>query len=374
MQTSLFLLFGFLFAVSLGMVIIPRILVISHKKRLYDVPDARKVHTMPVPRLGGLSFFPVILMSMFLVIGFRLYFWDVNVSGLSFNMLYEYLFLFVGRTLLYLVGVCDDLGGVGYRYKFAVQIAAAFLLVLSGNWFDSFGGLFGIYSVPVWVGVPFTVFIVVYITNAINLIDGIDGLASGLCCIALSVLSVIFFLRGQYVYALLAICTLGILMPFWCYNVFGNANRGHKLFMGDAGSLTLGYVISFLIIHMSVTNEVSPTLSNPYMVIAFSTVLVPLLDVIRVVLHRLREHKNPFLPDKNHFHHKLLRTGMRVRMVMVCIIAISAFFILLNSSLAWRVDITYLFFLNLFCWSILHVGLNGLIRRNRERKESEQPR
>lgn len=374
MQTSLFLLFGFLFAVSLGMVIIPRILVISHKKRLYDVPDARKVHTMPVPRLGGLSFFPVILMSMFLVIGFRLYFWDVNVSGLSFNMLYEYLFLFVGMTLLYLVGVCDDLVGVGYRYKFAVQIAAAFLLVLSGNWFDSFGGLFGIYSVPVWVGVPFTVFIVVYITNAINLIDGIDGLASGLCCIALSVLSVIFFLRGQYVYALLAICTLGILMPFWCYNVFGNANRGHKLFMGDAGSLTLGYVISFLIIHVSVTNEVSPTLSNPYMVIAFSTVLVPLLDVIRVVLHRLREHKNPFLPDKNHFHHKLLRTGMRVRMVMVCIIAISAFFILLNSSLAWRVDITYLFFLNLFCWSILHVGLNGLIKRNRERKESEQLR
>ena len=374
MQTSLFLLFGFLFAVSLGMVIIPRILVISHKKRLYDVPDARKVHTMPVPRLGGLSFFPVILMSMFLVIGFRLYFWDVNVSGLSFNMLYEYLFLFVGMTLLYLVGVCDDLVGVGYRYKFAVQIAAAFLLVLSGNWFDSFGGLFGIYSVPVWVGVPFTVFIVVYITNAINLIDGIDGLASGLCCIALSVLSVIFFLRGQYVYALLAICTLGILMPFWCYNVFGNANRGHKLFMGDAGSLTLGYVISFLIIHMSVTNEVSPTLSNPYMVIAFSTVLVPLLDVIRVVLHRLREHKNPFLPDKNHFHHKLLRTGMRVRMVMVCIIAISAFFILLNSSLAWSVDITYLFFLNLFCWSILHVGLNGLIKRNRERKESEQLR
>ena len=374
MQTYLFLLFGFLFAVSLGMVIIPRILVISHKKRLYDVPDARKVHTMPVPRLGGLSFFPVILMSMFLVIGFRLYFWDMDTSSLSFNMLYEYLFLFVGMTLLYLVGVCDDLVGVGYRYKFAVQIAAAFLLVLSGNWFDSLGGLFGIYSVPAWMGMPFTVFIVVYITNAINLIDGIDGLASGLCCIALSVLSVIFFLRGQYVYALLAICTLGILMPFWCYNVFGNANRGHKLFMGDAGSLTLGYVISFLIIHMSVTNEVSPTLSNPYMVIAFSTVLVPLLDVIRVVLHRLREHKNPFLPDKNHFHHKLLRTGMRVRMVMVCIIAISAFFILLNSSLAWRVDITYLFFLNLFCWSILHVGLNGLIRRNRERKESEQPR
>lgn len=359
----MFLLFGFLFAVSLGMVIIPRILVISHKKRLYDVPDARKVHTMPVPRLGGLSFFPVILMSMFLVIGFRLYFWDVNVSGLSFNMLYEYLFLFVGMTLLYLVGVCDDLVGVGYRYKFAVQIAAAFLLVLSGNWFDSFGGLFGIYSVPVWVGVPFTVFIVVYITNAINLIDGIDGLASGLCCIALSVLSVIFFLRGQYVYALLAVCTLGILMPFWCYNVFGNANRGHKLFMGDAGSLTLGYVISFLIIHMSVTNEVSPTLSNPYMVIAFSTVLVPLLDVIRVVLHRLREHKNPFLPDKNHFHHKLLRTGMRVRVVMVTILGIAVSFIGLNAWLAWQMNITFLLGINLILWSSLHLTINCFIAK-----------
>ncbi|OUP19143.1 undecaprenyl-phosphate alpha-N-acetylglucosaminyl 1-phosphate transferase [Parabacteroides distasonis] len=363
MQTSLFLLFGFLFAVSLGMVIIPRILVISHKKRLYDVPDARKVHTMPVPRLGGLSFFPVILMSMFLVIGFRLYFWDMDTSSLSFNMLYEYLFLFVGMTLLYLVGVCDDLVGVGYRYKFAVQIAAAFLLVLSGNWFDSFGGLFGIYSVPVWVGVPFTVFIVVYITNAINLIDGIDGLASGLCCIALSVLSVIFFLCGQYVYALLAVCTLGILMPFWCYNVFGNANRGHKLFMGDAGSLTLGYVISFLIIHMSVTNEVSPTLSNPYMVIAFSTVLVPLLDVIRVVLHRLREHKNPFLPDKNHFHHKLLRTGMRVRVVMVTILGIAVSFIGLNAWLAWQMNITFLLGINLILWSSLHLTINCFIAK-----------
>jgi len=210
---------------------------------------------------------------------------------------------------------------------------------------------------------PFTVFIVVYITNAINLIDGIDGLASGLCCIALSVLSVIFFLRGQYVYALLAICTLGILMPFWCYNVFGNANRGHKLFMGDAGSLTLGYVISFLIIHMSVTNEVSPTLSNPYMVIAFSTVLVPLLDVIRVVLHRLREHKNPFLPDKNHFHHKLLRTGMRVRVVMVTILGIAVSFIGLNAWLAWQMNITFLLGINLILWSSLHLTINCFIAK-----------
>lgn len=228
MQIPLLLLSGFLTSVFFGMVIIPRILVISHKKRLYDIPDSRKVHTTPVPRLGGLSFFPVILMSMALVMGFRLYLWSSDVSSLSLGMLHEYLFLFVGMTLLYLVGVCDDLVGVGYRYKFVVQVVSALLLVLSGNWFDSLGGLFGIYTVPALLGVPVTVFAVVYVTNAINLIDGIDGLASGLCCIALSVLSVVFSTQGQYIYALLALCTLGVLVPFWCYNVYGNAKRGHK--------------------------------------------------------------------------------------------------------------------------------------------------
>lgn len=98
----------------------------------------------------------------------------------------------------------------------------------------------------------------------------------------------------------------------------------------------------------------------------------PLLDVIRVVLHRLREHKNPFLPDKNHFHHKLLRTGMRVRMVMVTILCVSVFFIALNLLLAKRMNITYLLFLNLFLWSLLHLSINRLISRNRERREREE--
>lgn len=372
MQVLLLLLSGFLTSVLFGMIIIPRILVISHKKRLYDVPDSRKVHTTPVPRLGGLSFFPVILMSMALVMGFRLYMWPSDLSSLSLEMLHEYLFLFVGMTLLYLVGVCDDLVGVGYRYKFVVQIVSALLLVLSGNWFDSLDGLFGIYSIPVWLGIPVTVFVVVYVTNAINLIDGIDGLASGLCCIALSVLSAVFFIRDQYIYALLSISMLGVLIPFWCYNVFGNANRGHKLFMGDAGSLTLGYVISFLIIHLCVSNSPGPDRPNPYLVIAFSTVLVPLLDVIRVVLHRLRDRKNPFLPDKNHFHHKLLRTGMRVRMVMVTILCVSVFFIVLNMLLADRMNVTFLLLLNLLLWTSLHLLINWLISKNRERKEREE--
>lgn len=368
MQIILLLVVGFIFAVLFGMIIIPYILVISHKKRLYDIPDVRKVHVSPVPRLGGLSFFPVILISLFLVIGSRITLWGVEMSSLSFYMLSEFLFLFVGMTFLYLVGVCDDLIGVGYRYKFAVQILSAFLLVASGNWFHSLGGLFGIYAVPAWIGISFTIFLIVYITNAINLIDGIDGLASGLCCIALFVLCLLFFIQHQYIYALLAVCTLGVLIPFWCFNVFGNVKRGHKLFMGDAGSLTLGYVISFLIIRQIVINQEIATVANPYIIIALSTVLVPLFDVIRVVLHRLREHKSPFLPDKNHFHHKLLQTGMGVWTVMVTILCVAVFFIGFNYFLAWKINLTILLLLNLAIWTLLHIAINKRIKVEKHRK------
>lgn len=362
MINQILLVAGFVCAILFGMMIIPHILVISHKKQLYDLPDARKVHTNPVPRLGGITFFPVILMSMFLMAGFHLYFWETEGPDLQAGILTEFLFLFVGMTLLYLIGVGDDLVGVGYRSKFAAQVVAALLLILSGNWFDSLNGLFGVYAIPAWVGMPCTVFVVIYVTNAINLIDGIDGLASGLSCIALVMLSLLFSSLQQYVYALLAVCTLGVLVPFWFYNVFGNAQRGHKLFMGDAGSLTLGYVLSFLIIRLSRTGEISPDIYNPYMVIAFSTVLVPLFDVVRVVLHRLRNHKNPFLPDKNHFHHKLLRTGMRVRTVMAVILCVSIFFMALNMALAWSMNLTIILAIDILLWVAIHLMINACIR------------
>ena len=132
------------------------------------------------------------------------------------------------------------------------------------------------------------------------------------------------------------------------------------------------YPISVLMLEMCIRDRVSPELPNPYMVIAFSTVLVPLLDVIRVVLHRLRNHRNPFLPDKNHFHHKLLRTGMRVRMVMVTILCVSVFFIVLNVLLAMKVNATYLLLLNLVLWSILHLTINRFITRHHKEQELKE--
>ena len=192
----LFLLCDFLIAVCLGCIVIPKILVISYKKQLFDMPDERKVHSMPIPRLGGVSFFPVILISLCFILGIR-YFTGYTIVNLPVNqILCQFFFLAAGGMMLYLVGVADDLVGVGYRYKFFVQIVAALLLVWPGEWINSLSGLFGIYEIPASLGVPLTVLVIVYITNAINLIDGIDGLASGLCNIALAVLGIIYAAIG----------------------------------------------------------------------------------------------------------------------------------------------------------------------------------
>ena len=358
----LFLLGAFIVAVSIAMIVLPKILLISHKKRLFDMPDKRKVHHTPIPRLGGLSFFPVILITTGLLI--LMY----HLLGFPFESLrgavpFEFLALLVGSMMLFLVGMADDLVGVGYKRKFMVQIVAATLLVASGVWIKSLDGLFGVYNVPAWFGMPFTVLIVVYVTNAINLIDGIDGLASGLCGISLVALMGLHLWLHLNIYAILAIASLGVIIPFWFYNVFGNAMRGRKLFMGDSGSLALGYILSFLMVHLS-TVDVNPRVPADYnMVLAFTTMLVPLLDVVRVVGHRVRNGKNPFLPDKSHIHHKLLRCGLRVRQVMVTICLLAMLFIVINVLLIGHVNITFILGIDILVWVVFHLALDGIIRK-----------
>lgn len=168
-----FLLAAFFVSTIVAMLVLPNILLISHKKKLFDMPDKRKVHHAPIPRLGGLSFFPVMLITMGgLVLIYHLM--GLSSGSMHGEVPYEFLALLVGSMMLFLVGLADDLIGVGYKKKFLVQIVAASLLVASGVWIKSLDGLFGVYQLSPWVGMPFTVLIVVYVTNAINLIDGID--------------------------------------------------------------------------------------------------------------------------------------------------------------------------------------------------------
>jgi UDP-N-acetylmuramyl pentapeptide phosphotransferase/UDP-N-acetylglucosamine-1-phosphate transferase len=194
---------------------------------------------------------------------------------------------------------------------------------------------------------------VVFITNAINLIDGIDGLASGLSSVSLLVFGFLFIEKGLWIYGMLAFSTFGVLIPFFYYNVFGSAEHARKIFMGDTGSLTLGYILSFLAIKYSQKSEFIPMTQGAF-VIAFSTLIVPCFDVVRVVIVRICNGKSPFEPDKNHIHHQFLAMGFTVRKSMLLILLVSCVFSVMNILLMPCVDNTLMLVGDIIVW----IGLN----------------
>lgn len=368
MINLLILLLAFVVCICMGRLIIPRILVISFRKRLFDAPDERKLHRNPVPRLGGVTFFPVIMFSLCFFTALRLAMGEYVQLSYPARLPIRLLFMVAGLTLLYLIGIADDLVGVRYRRKFIVQLLSALMLPLSGLWINDFYGLFGIYGIPALIGIPFTLVLVVFITNAINLIDGIDGLASGLSMVALLVFGILFSSRGYWTLGLLAASTIGILIPFFLYNVFGNAERGRKIFMGDTGSLTLGYLLSFLTVVYSMNSGEEEFIGNGSpLLVSFSVLLVPGLDVVRVVFRRFRNHKSLFLPDKTHIHHKFLDMGFRPRCAMVTILAMSLLFGLFTWIAVQYLNNTLVFCLDVLIWTVLHLWFDKVIaKRNRK--------
>lgn len=360
---------AFVSAVILGRIIIPNILIISLRKRLFDVPDERKVHKRPIPRLGGVTFFPVILFSLCVFTAVRLMTGHGPADTSTTDLVCEFLFLTGGLTLLYIVGIADDLIGVRYRKKFLVQIISAAMFPLSGLYINNFYGLFGIYLIPAEVGIPLTMLLVVFITNAINLIDGIDGLASGLSMVALLVFGVLFVHFHMWSYAMLAFVTVGVIIPFFSYNVFGSADLGRKIFMGDTGSLTLGYILSFFVIKycmyepdMLLTMKTSPVL------VSFSVLMVPCLDVIRVVLRRARNKRALFMPDKTHIHHKFLAMGFSPRRALVTIQLMSACFCAFTIVAILYMNNTLVFVIDVVVWTLLNLWFDHVIskRKNEE--------
>lgn len=361
---------AFVSAVILGRIIIPNILIISLRKRLFDVPDERKVHKRPIPRLGGVTFFPVILFSLCVFTAVRLMTGHGPADTSTTDLVCEFLFLTGGLTLLYIVGIADDLIGVRYRKKFLVQIISAAMFPLLGLYINNFYGLFGIYLIPAEVGIPLTMLLVVFITNAINLIDGIDGLASGLSMVALLVFGVLFVHFHMWSYAMLAFVTVGVIIPFFSYNVFGSADLGRKIFMGDTGSLTLGYILSFFVIKycmyepdMLLTMKTSPVL------VSFSVLMVPCLDVIRVVLRRARNKRALFMPDKTHIHHKFLAMGFSPRRALVTIQLMSACFCAFTIVAILYMNNTLVFVIDVVVWTLLNLWFDHVI--NRKAKNGE---
>lgn len=352
----------FLISALLGWLFVPRVLLISRKKKLYDIPDARKVHNRPIPRLGGITFFPVLLMSFCLSIGvwmlMHLY------GGLPHVHIFiaRFILLTVGMMILYLTGVTDDLIGVSYKAKFVVQILCALLFPLSGLWIHDLSGLFWLHEIPAWVGIPLTVFLVVYITNAINLIDGVDGLASGLCSISLFTLGMAAAIKSQYLFCMISFGMLGVLLPFWFYNVFGNAEKGKKIFMGDTGSLTLGYLLSFLLVYMGSLDKMG--FPRGMLLMGFSTMIIPLMDIPRVMMVRIREGRNPFTPDRNHIHHKLMKTGLKPFSTMIILLMVTIFLITFTVvSVMLDIDKTLILVIDILMGILLHLIIDKFIAK-----------
>lgn len=375
MQWTLDELAVFLISAGISGIIIPKILLIAFRKRLFDEPDERKIHTAAVPRLGGLAFMPSIVFSICLVVGVKgildaqglsAYFGGPSEVGDMSEMLLPMCFGLCAVMMMYLVGIADDLIGVRYSAKFVAQILAALLLAMGGVRIENFHGFMWLYELPVGLSWAATVLLVVFITNAINLIDGIDGLASGLSGIAMAFYGFVFMHTGYMLYAMLAFAGLGTLVPFFYYNVFGNPAMGKKIFMGDTGSLTTGLILSFLSIEVCSLPEGS-VYSWDVMVVAFAPLAIPCLDVIRVFVHRIVRGMNPFLPDKSHIHHKLLALGIPQRWAMITILATSSALIAANLLMSVHMGPMWVLVIDMVVWVAANWQLTRCIMARQKR-------
>jgi UDP-N-acetylmuramyl pentapeptide phosphotransferase/UDP-N-acetylglucosamine-1-phosphate transferase len=242
-------------------------------------------------------------------------------------MIHELKYIVAATIIMFVLGIKDDLIAISPRKKLAGQIFAALVVIVMGDIrFTNFHGIFGIHELNYFVSVFFTIFVIIVVTNGFNLIDGIDGLASGICALVTTTLGIWFFLTGNYEYVILATSLLGALLSFFRFNVFGKSN---KIFMGDTGSMILGLLISILVIRF---NELNIYPDFKYSVqaapaVSIGILAVPLFDTIRVMLIRILNKKSPFQPDKNHVHHRMLSLGYKHVAASVRIIAVNALFI-----------------------------------------------
>ena len=283
----------------------PLLLRFCRMKGLYDQPGGRKVHQHAVPRLGGLLFMPSMLVGM----AVALLFYANGFQGVL-ALKVSSLLMAVGVFLIYIIGAIDDFVGIRAGHKFAIQLVAALVMPFCGLLINNFYGLFGLYELPCWFSYPFTVFVILLIVNSINLIDGIDGLASGLCICILAVYAFLFLrIDNTFVYALVAAGLLGALMAFFCFNMWGDAGKGTKIFMGDSGSLFLGYAVAYLSIKYAMYNPAVLPYRPEALLVSYTLLIVPTFDVIRVALFRLYRHKPIFAADKTHIHHVVMAAG-----------------------------------------------------------------
>ncbi|MCD8290569.1 MAG: undecaprenyl/decaprenyl-phosphate alpha-N-acetylglucosaminyl 1-phosphate transferase [Prevotella sp.] len=341
----------FLISTICGFIFIPIILNYCKAKQLYDLPNARKIHHNAISRLGGVSFIPSMLISFAIAL-----FLLNSTSNIITVNLWSFYFL-IGMLLIYGMGILDDIFGLTPLTKFFVQILAACTLPAAGLYLNNLYGFLGIYEVPYAVGFFLTVFIIVFIDNAINLIDGIDGLAASLSIMALCGFLYIFCYENVWVYSILIAGLIGVLVSFLYFNLFGNVEKNRKIFMGDAGSLSLGFILGFLCMKYSMDNAMVISQHKFNFIMAFTLLIVPMFDVVRVFFVRVWHHRSPFSADKNHIHHKFMRAGMSQHGTLISILVLQAAYILLNHFLLMSVSSTIVFVIDI----LIYIGINLIL-------------
>lgn len=301
---------GFIVSLGLALGLTPLVKRFAHKVGAVDVPNARKVHTRIMPRLGGLAIFMAFLVAFFLVIPFL----PIDLTSRELNFIKAFL---VGGTITILLGALDDRFDLPAKLKFVVQIATACVVVFGFDIKLEFANIpFHTYaSVESWIAIPFTILWIVGVTNAINLIDGLDGLAAGVSAIAIGTIAVMAFLMGNVIVALISLLLLGSIIGFLYFNF-----HPAKIFMGDSGALFLGFSLALLSL-LGFKQVAIVSFLTPLILIG-----VPLSDTMFAIVRRWMQKKPIFSPDKGHLHHCLRELGFSHRQTVLIIYAIAAFF------------------------------------------------
>jgi UDP-GlcNAc:undecaprenyl-phosphate GlcNAc-1-phosphate transferase len=310
MNSELF--FSFITSLLIGMALIPPLRLLAARLQIMDQPGGRKVHQHPVPRIGGIAFGIGAFVSILS--------WGPKDS-ITLSAL-------LGGLIILGFGVWDDRVNLNYRIKLLGQVMAALaVIVIGGIRFESVPFLLE-GELPSWIGIPLTVLFLVAVSNAVNLTDGLDGLAGGLSFLTLSGIAYLAYLANDSTVLLLTIPFLGRLLGFLRYNTYPA-----RIFMGDSGSQLMGFIMGVLAILLtdSTRGPFSPAL-------ALLLLGLPFLDTLGVIGQRLAEGRSPFVGDRTHIHHKLLSVGLSHYEAVTVIYAIQAGMLCLAYLLRWQSD------------------------------------
>lgn len=291
------LVITFVLATFISARLIPVIIKYAKKLNLVDKPNERKVHKDPIPNLGGIAIFLGFFLS---TLG-----WMMAYTGQN-N--FQIISIIYGLVVLFVMGIIDDQIDMKARTKFLIQIAVAITIAAAGLRIETFNGIFFIWDLPIPIQYMFTVLLVVGLTNAFNLIDGIDGLAGGIAFINSIVIGIVLYNPDEILVSLLSIGLAGALLGFLIYN-FNPA----KIFMGDTGSLVIGYMMAVMGVLLHNRSKLDTTVmeikSAETTILVVGLLVIPVYDTIRVFARRILKGNSPFKPDKTHVHHLLIQSG-----------------------------------------------------------------